>query len=168
MADFKPAFGHTIGIEGGYVNDPDDNGGETKFGISKRSYPHLDIKALTIEKAAEIYKLDYWDELRLDQVSNQAIAAELFDSAVNCGVGTASQWLQQSLNLVGGHVLNAVSVDGVVGSKTLVALESCQYPAAILKCLNGFQFERYLLIVRRDITQRKFFRGWLRRVWEQR
>ena len=166
MAEFFPAFTHTVGIEGGYANDPADPGGETRFGISQRSYPELDIAGLSVDQAREIYKRDFWDKLRLDEVTDQALAAELFDSAVNCGAMSAGRWLQQSLNLVGGHVLNGLMVDGVVGSKTLVAVNSCVFPQALLKCLNGFQFIRYYDLVQTDITRRKFFRGWLRRIWE--
>ena len=57
---FDKAFEFTIGVEGGYVNDPSDPGGETKFGVSKKSYPNLDIKNLTITQAKEIYYKDYW------------------------------------------------------------------------------------------------------------
>ncbi len=166
MAEFKPAFEHTVGIEGGYVNDPVDPGGETKYGICRRSYPNIDIAALTLAAAEEIYKRDYWDQLRLDEIDDQAIAAELFDSAVNCGVRSAGLWLQQSLNLVGGHNGNGLMADGIIGSKSLTAVNSCRYMRALLKCLNGLQFQRYFGIVQKDISQRRFFRGWLRRVWE--
>ena len=57
MAEFKLAIPRVITNEGGYVNDPDDPGGETKYGISKRSYPALDIKNLTVEQATAIYLL---------------------------------------------------------------------------------------------------------------
>lgn len=73
--------------EGGYVNRPDDAGGETKFGISKRSYPKEDIKNLTKEKAIEFYKADYWDKVRGDDLPDQ-IARVVADIAVNSGVGT--------------------------------------------------------------------------------
>ena len=63
MAEFKAAFQLVIANEGEYVNDPQDPGGETKFGISKRSYPQLDIKNLTIDQAQNIYKTDFWDKI---------------------------------------------------------------------------------------------------------
>ena len=55
--NFEDAFDRLISHEGGYVNDPLDPGGETKFGISKRSYPTLDIAALTREDARAIYRI---------------------------------------------------------------------------------------------------------------
>jgi len=75
-------------VEGGYVNDPHDPGGETKFGICKRSYPELDIKNLTIEKAMDIYKRNYWDHLPLENLPF-SVAFVIFDTAVNMGKETA-------------------------------------------------------------------------------
>lgn len=166
MAKFASAFYHTVGVEGGYVNDPDDPGGETKFGISKRSYPDIDIKFMDKNKAAEIYKQDFWDRLNLDAVNKQAIAAEIFDTAVNCGRHKSGEIVQRSLNMVGGFPGRRLNVDCIVGPKTIQAINACRYPEALLKCLNGFQFEHYMKIVQRDISQRKWFRGWLRRIWE--
>jgi lysozyme family protein len=85
---FLAAFALVVGEEGGYVNDPQDPGGETKYGISKRSYPNLDIAGLTLEQAQGIYYSDYWGALGLDTKPwNQALL--LFDAGVNQGVGFA-------------------------------------------------------------------------------
>jgi len=59
---------HVLKREGGYVDDPTDRGGETKYGISKRSYPQLDIKNLTLEQALEIYRKDYWKPSRVEKL----------------------------------------------------------------------------------------------------
>lgn len=88
MSFFDAAFSIVIGEEGGYVNDPHDPGGETKFGISKRAYPNLDIKNLTLEDAKAIYKRDYWDVMGCDALSWE-MALIAFDAAVNQGVGAA-------------------------------------------------------------------------------
>lgn len=88
---FERAFELVIGHEGGYVNDPQDPGGETKFGISKRAYPTLDIKGLTIEQAREIYLRDYWFGAGCDKVADDAMAILMFDCAVNQGVFRAKQ-----------------------------------------------------------------------------
>lgn len=77
-------------IEGGakYVNNPKDPGGQTKYGIAKRSYPHLDIQNLSEDDAKRVYMHDYWSPLNLDeQFYPWALAT--FDCAVNQGVGTA-------------------------------------------------------------------------------
>lgn len=99
MADFKQAIGKILKSEGDYVNDPDDRGGETKFGISKRSYPNENIKALTRERAEAIYKRDFWDKIGGDHLKNQQIADLLVDSAVNEGVVPAIKRAQKIVNI---------------------------------------------------------------------
>lgn len=166
MADFLKAVKKTLDLEDGYSNRTSDYGGETKFGISKRSYPELDIKNLTIEEARTIYRNDYWDKLSLDRVKDQAAAEELFDTAVNCGWHTAAKFLQESLNLL----IKVVSIDdylkldGLVGPATLDALNKYKHKTALLKTLNGLQFMRYYEIVKRDPGQKVNFRGWLKRI----
>lgn len=86
---FETAFEIVLGHEGGYSADPQDPGGETKFGVSKRAYPHLDIKNLSIEKAREIYLRDYWFGAGCDVIADEALAILLFDCAVNQGVSRA-------------------------------------------------------------------------------
>jgi len=79
--------------EGGYSNDPRDAGGETRYGISKRAYPKLDIKNLTKREAIEIYRKDYWDAMKCDSLPEQ-IRLMVFDCAVNQGVGASSKILK--------------------------------------------------------------------------
>jgi lysozyme family protein len=81
--------------EGGYVNDPNDPGGETNYGISKRAYPNVDIKNLTRQAAQEIYQRDYWDAISGD-ILNPALACAALDCAINMGVGRAKQFLVQT------------------------------------------------------------------------
>ena len=88
MSFFLPAFQLVVGIEGGYVNDPRDPGGETKFGISKRAYPNIDIAQLTLEQAQQIYLRDYWDACGCDTMPWER-ALCVFDMAVNQGPGSA-------------------------------------------------------------------------------
>lgn len=75
-------------IEGGYVNDPGDSGGETKWGISKKAYPNEDIKALTPQRTLEIYYRDYWKPASCDTLSYPCCVL-VFDAAVNMGVSAA-------------------------------------------------------------------------------
>lgn len=89
---FEAAVETILGHEGGYANDPDDRGGETKFGISKRAYPHLDIRNLTRDAAVEIYRRDYWEALGADSLPPE-LQEVAFDAAVNQGVG----WTKQAL-----------------------------------------------------------------------
>lgn len=82
--------------EGGYVNDPDDSGGETKYGISKRAYPNLDIKNLTIEQAHAIYEKDYFS--KLPKVEDEEFQYHLYDHGINAGVSQALKIYKDSLN----------------------------------------------------------------------
>lgn len=165
MADINKALVKVFGVEGGYIHDADDPGGETKFGICKRSYPNVNIKALTIEQASEIYRKDYWNPLKLDQVKNQTIAEELFDTAVNCGVGTAARIAQVAINLTN-YPEPDIEVDGKIGPVTMANINNHKAPTAFYKALNGLQFVHYMKIVERNPKQEKYFRGWLKRVFE--
>ncbi len=93
----QDAISRVIQREGGYVNDPDDIGGETKFGISKKAYPKLDIANLTEAEAARIYKRDYWDRINADKLP-ASIREMAFDAAVNQGVAWTRKALQDSNN----------------------------------------------------------------------
>lgn len=94
--NFDDAFDRLIGHEGGYVNDPRDPGGETKFGISKRSYPHVDIANLTVQDAKNIYHRDFWQPLG---DAHPAIKFQVFDFAVNSGIQTAIRKLQAAIGV---------------------------------------------------------------------
>jgi len=98
-----------LGHEGGYVNNPRDPGGETKWGISKRSYPNLNIRNLTVEEASEIYKRDFLKPLKADQYAD-GVAFQILDFAVNSGVNRAVRELQKVLG---------VKDDGVIGPITI-------------------------------------------------
>ena len=81
--------------EGGYVNDPSDPGGETKWGISKRAHPSLNIRGLTPEDALKIYRKDYWDNLGCGDIEFPSCVAVL-DTGVNCGVQRTRGWMRQA------------------------------------------------------------------------
>jgi lysozyme family protein len=85
--------------EGGYVNDPDDLGGETKYGISKRSYPNVDIKNLTRSQAIEIYKRDFYIPLEIDKFTNINLAVHYIDMAVNAGKTNAKNLLDEATEI---------------------------------------------------------------------
>lgn len=92
---FYNALTFTIAREGGYVNDPDDPGGETKWGISKTFHPDEDIKNLSPERAAEIYYNEYWVPSGASELP-APLCTVVFDSAVLCGVSRAREWLDES------------------------------------------------------------------------
>lgn len=124
--------------EGGYVFDPRDPGGETNFGISKRQYPNVDIKNLTIASAIAIYRRDYWNPL-YEQITHQSIADKIMDMGVNLGVASAVQLVQLAVG---------ATVDGNFGPKTLAAVNvSIEHrPGFLLRELRGQQCAHYATI----------------------
>lgn len=152
LTTFNECIEKILEHEGGYVNDPSDKGGETKFGISKRAYPNLDIKNLTLEKAILIYKQDYWyknysENLPLD------IRYIHFDTSVNMGLTKAAKILQQSIG--------NITVDGKIGMETL--------DNAVKSNLFKYAFYRlayYNEIIYKDNSQVKFIGGWTKRVMD--
>ncbi len=98
MVTFEIAAERIVGHEAGYVNDPKDPGGETKWGISKRSYPHLNIRDLSRDNALVIYRRDFWDRLNLGTAPD-GVVYQLFDFAFNSGIETAVRYLQRAIGV---------------------------------------------------------------------
>ena len=96
---FDDAFQRTIGSEGGYVNDPLDPGGETKYGISKNEYPDEDIANLTPDRAKFLYNRDFWQPVVAATGCSGEVADEMFDAAVEHGMGNAIRMLQEAINV---------------------------------------------------------------------
>jgi typhoid toxin secretion A len=155
---FESAFERTLREEGDYVSDPDDPGGETRWGISASSYPGEDIKSLSVERAKEIYYRDYWCRLSLDLLRGD-VAAEIFDTAVNMGRNAAVGIAQEAANYLGA----TLKVDGQLGYLSTAALNRVAGPD-LLKVLNGLQLCRYVELVRDDPKRQKYARGWLKRI----
>ena len=82
--------------EGGYVNDPDDAGGETKYGITKARYPNLDIKNLTPMQAIAIYKKDFYIPMKIEEINDINLAMQYFDMGVNAGISNAKAILDKA------------------------------------------------------------------------
>lgn len=150
---FDRALAFTLRWEGGYVNDPRDPGGETKYGISKRAYPHIDIKNLTKEQAAAIYRRDYWDAARCGKLPERVAVAH-FDCAVNCGVTAANRVLQRAAS---------AKDDGIIGPATLQAVWDT--PTTVILCrMLTERLGHYLTIIGNNSTLAVFARGWWNRV----
>lgn len=149
MTAFDEAFKIVVGHEGGYVNDPQDPGGETKFGISKRAHPRLDIASLTLEHAKEIYRRDYWDKCAC-HLMDPGLALIVFDASVNNGPSQAARWLQSALG---------VTVDGAIGPATRAAIQK----ANAEKVLTDVHAARIHMMAGLPTWQR-FGRGWSRRL----
>lgn len=110
-ATWEKAISFVLQMEGGYTLDPNDPGGETNFGISKKAFPNLDIKNLTVDQAKDIYVKEYWNKCSCDQLP-PPYAISVFDCAVNQGVGKSIRLLQIALG---------VEVDGIMGTETVSA-----------------------------------------------
>lgn len=157
---FRHAVGVVLRHEGGYVHDPTDYGGETKFGISKRQYPALDIKNLTREEASEVYRRDYWDRYRYGEIADPDVAAKMLDMTVLMGPDDAGRYLQIALNAVG----QTVVVDGVVGSKTIAAVNATA-AGPVLSALRSLAAMHHYREVERNPSQARFINGWLKRAY---
>lgn len=147
--NFDKAFETVLGHEGKYSNDSRDPGGETNWGISKRSYPGLDIKNLTQADAKAIYKRDYWDKAQCDRLA-PGLAFDFFDAAVNSGIGQATRFLQRAVGMAD---------DGHIGPLTLAAIQRVD-PEVIQARLNGHRLE----FMTRLSTFNTFGKGWSNRI----
>ena len=147
--NFNTAFDRIIGHEGGYVNNPSDPGGETNWGISKRSYPAVDIKNLTRDGAKEIYRVDFWNRISADDLPD-GVAYQLFDFAVNSGIETAVRYFQRALG---------VGDDGYFGPVSLAAVAVTTESDMIMR-LNAERLEFMTKLVNWPNASR----GWARRI----
>jgi lysozyme family protein len=149
--NFDEAFELLIGHEGGYVNNPNDPGGETKYGISRRQYPGEDIANMTLERAKTIAKRDFWGPAGCDVVPD-AVKFDLFDTAFNSGVTTAIKLLQRAASSL---------EDGKLGNYTLINVQSMD-PERLLARFNGHRLD----LLNNLPTWPQFGRGWTQRIAE--
>ncbi|HPO09422.1 MAG TPA: glycosyl hydrolase 108 family protein [bacterium] len=176
---FDRALARLLEAEGGYVNDPDDAGGETYRGIARRFHPDwpgwniVDMAKQTPdlwslpdlqERVAEFYRAEFWSRFRGDDIPDE-IAAELLDIAVNLGVHRAVQFLQRALNLwpFEGDWL---AVDGIMGLATEARVNVLRPDEirAIVTILNILQGVHYIERVEDRPVNAKYLKGWLKRV----
>lgn len=148
--NYDQAFDRVMGHEGGYVNDPEDPGGETKWGISKRSYPTLSISDLSREDAKGIYFRDFWTVC--GTALHPAVMFQVFDAAINHGAGNAIRMLQRAIGVADdGHW-------GPVSNAAYYALE-------LNDSLFLFLAERGEFMAKLTKFDR-FGRGWVRRIFQ--
>lgn len=173
--DFDLAVTETLDSEGVLSNDKYDAGGKTKYGITQQvatanGYP--DVANMTKEQAIAIYRKQYWDQIKGDDIKQQGIALLLFDLAVNSGTGRAIKILQDSLNIQNkmGKDWPNMNVDGVLGPVTMHTLNEL----VPMQGLNRNLFitllmergELYLTICRNNESQETFIDGWENRWWK--
>lgn len=162
--------------EGGYSDNAADKGGPTNFGITMavaRANGYTgDMRNFPRSKAVEIYTKEYWVApgfAAIAQISD-AVADELFDTGVNCGVPFAKPLIQRALNVLNknGTTFADMAVDGVIGPKTLTALQlflnqrGIEGETVLVRTLNVLQGMRYIEICERNSTQETFFYGWMK------
>lgn len=160
MTMFDISFDRTIGHEGGYQTDPKDRGnwttgvigkGElkgTKYGISAMTYPNVDIKNLTVDRAKAIYKKDFWDKPGIERFPT-VIQFQLFDATINHGWATTVKMLQRAIG---------VTDDGIVGPKTIAAANQTFAEDLLLK-FTAERIEYYTKLS----TFQTYAKGWMMR-----
>ena len=191
---FDRTMGHEIGPSNTrYSNDPSDFGGETFCGIARNYHPrwpgwmivdHEKSISAALKEALsdrwsqleplvrEFYFAEFWKKVGGSQVPNQSIANELFDTAVNMHPHTAVEYLQTALNALNRGdrarpLFDDLAMDGRIGPKTLAALQvalDADGPDFLLLALNGQQCNHYVHRAVKVRSQRRFARGWLKRV----
>ncbi|WP_336931194.1 glycoside hydrolase family 108 protein [Acinetobacter tandoii] len=161
---FEQAFDRLIGHEGKFTDDKNDRGNwttgiigkgilkGTKYGISAMTYPDFDIKNLTLDQAKEIYKRDWWDKLNADNL-DPAIVFQVWDFAINAGMGTAKRKLQKSVGM---------AEDGIIGPLTIKAIQKADLNDVLMK-FNAERLNHYTSLS----TWPRYGKGWTLRVAQQ-
>ncbi len=163
-------------IEGGYVFDPSDSGGETNYGVTKRvarKYGYNgEMRDLPLSMAKQIYKEKYWNKLELDNIEklSPAIAVKLADIAVNMGVKRAAIFAQRLLNVLNDREkhYNDLIVDGLIGFKTINTLHKYLNlrggigETVFIRGLNCLQGSFYINLAEKREKDERFIFGWLK------
>ena len=161
---FEQAFERLIGHEGKFTDDQKARGNwttgiigkgilkGTKYGISAMTYPDFDIKNLTLDQAKEIYKRDWWDKLNADNL-DPAIVFQVWDFAINAGMGTAKRKLQKSVGM---------AEDGIIGPLTLKPIQKADLNDILMK-FNAERLNHYTSLS----TWPRYGKGWRFRVAQQ-
>jgi lysozyme family protein len=174
MQAFERAIAHLLPIEGGYVNDPADSGGETNFGITvavARAFGYMGpMRDMTRSNAARIYQERFWSALGLETIESLSvpIAEELFDSAVNVSPERAAKWLQRSLNVLNNRaaMYRDIAADGRVGPMTILALREYlqargkEGERVLVRMLNALQGAFYVELAEARDKDERFVYGW--------
>jgi len=164
-----------INLEGDYSDHPADLGGPTRWGVTEavaRSHGYAgEMRHFPRTDAAAIYKRKYWHEPGFDRVARLAphIAAELFDTGINMGTGTASGFLQRALNALNRNEgdYQDIAVDRMIGGKTLAALgaflqkRGSKGESVLLKAIEALQGARYIRLAETRPANEAFLYGWL-------
>jgi len=172
MAEFTKAFQLVIAHEGGYGNDPDDPGGETYKGVARKIFSkwdgwikidilkrqtgfpaNLDKDVDLQQNVVDFYRVNFWDKMNGDNITNQQVAESIFDFGVNAGVGTSVSLAQLVIQ---------TEADGVIGPQTIEAINKFD-PEHFIAAFTVAKIARYVSIVKKRPTSQKYFYGWVRR-----
>lgn len=169
MATFDKAITITLQHEGGLSDNPKDPGSITNFGISftflKNFNPAAtpdDIRNLTIDKAKNIYRFEFWDKNRYGQINNQSLANQLFDLCVNIGPGMANICMQRAINYAN---RSSLVEDGILGSKTLDAINQLNSVLILQSALRRQAVDYYKQLVANNPKLTIFIKGWIDRCY---
>jgi len=157
--NWDSAFALVLKHEGGYVNHPKDPGGMTNLGVTKKVWEEFvgrevderEMRALTPDVVKPLYKKNYWDKIKGDQLPS-GVDYAAYDLAVNSGTGRAAKYLQQ---------IAGVHADGVIGPKSMEAILSCD-PVETVDAICDMRLD----FLQRLPTWNTFGKGWGRRVEE--
>ena len=179
---FDKAVDMVLANEGGFVNDPDDPGGTTNFGISLRfvkSIEHIydvdidndgdvdadDIAKLTKNEARAIYKVMFWDKYNYGNIENFRIALKIFDLCVNMGPRQAHKIIQRGLR----SCERVVKDDGILGPITQLAITRMitfdKEPLCLLYAMRSEAAGFYRMLIKRNPVFKKYEDGWLNRAY---
>lgn len=178
MSDFDVAIKTILKHEGGYVNDKDDPGGATNYGVSLRFLIKTgdldrdgfldgdfdqdgdididDIKKMSLDNAKNIYRLYWWDKYKYALINDDEVATKVFDLAVNMGATQAHKCVQRAIRAANGQTLVD---DGILGNQSFAAINNC--PSIVL--LPAIRSEAAGFY--RSLNKPKFIRGWLNRAY---
>jgi lysozyme family protein len=172
MADFDKAYQLVLSHEGGYVNDPDDPGGETYRGVARKiwskwagwdivdmlktqqGFPgNLDKNSELQDHIKTFYQDNFWNRVKGDDISDQEVANSIFDFGVNAGVRTSAVLAQMVVE---------VKTDGVIGPVTVNKLNAFD-AEHFLAAFTVAKIARYVNIIKKRPVSRKYLYGWIRR-----
>lgn len=194
MANFNPCLIRTLRHEGvvftscddfyysnwtvsktGYTDHPDDPGRETNFGIKRGTAiqagycANSPMSEMSLTFAGNTYRRLFWNPIMGDELPDQDIAYELFDTAVNCGLGTAIKFLQRTLNILNekATLWPDIVADGWMGSGTMTALKAALasrpwMKLCILRTMDNMQGTRYIMLAEGNEKFESFYPGWIR------
>ena len=179
MANFDSAVSFMLPNEGGLVDNPADPGGITNFGISLRFLKNLSperlkrygifnepttvtIRSLTVDQAKLIYRGEFWEALPFEKIQNQILCNIIFDTCVNVGLTQGTKIAQRAV-WAAMKLRNAIKDDGVMGSKTIQAINQCSF--MLLPCLLAVRAGFYRLLAEKNPANKEFLNGWLDRAY---